>query len=540
VTTLRKNQRGRLSWELLIRPNSVEYNRPWMSTDPSYFNLCEYFLDEKRLRQIGERQAIEFRDQRVTFNDLRKEVDIWADQILRSGVNQGDRVALLLYDSPVFIACFLAAVSVGAVCVPINTFLPAPDIEYILSDSGARLVIVESELAHRVSSSAATGAARTILSLNERASTSDRIAGGLLQNITRTTRESPAFLLYTSGSTGTPKGVLHNHGSIPFTVESYAADVLRLTSDDRVFSSSRMFFAYGLGNSLSFPLAAGATVLLESERMSSERLARFIEERAPTIFFGVPVVYRSLLDYRLGGGRVDLSSVRFCGSAGEALPAALFEDWKLEFGSGIVDGIGSTEMLHIFISNREGKQRAGTSGTIVDGYDARLLDDRGDPVVVNELGNLWVRGGSATAGYWNLPELTEQTVNQGWVRTGDVYRLNEDGFYFHIGRSDDCFKVKGLWVSPIEVESVLISHEAVSEAAVVSSVDETGLATAWAYVVIRQVEPCEALKEEIRRFARSRLPQYKVPTEIEFIDKMPRTSTGKLQRYKLRADSRRP
>jgi acyl-coenzyme A synthetase/AMP-(fatty) acid ligase len=302
-----------------------------------------------------------------------------------------------------------------------------------------------------------------------------------------------------------------------------------------------MFFAYGLGNSLSFPLAAGATVLLEPERMNAERLARFIEARKPTVFFGVPAVYLSLLDYQSGSGRVDFSSVRLCVSAGEALPPKIFEDWQREFGLTIMDGIGSTEMLHIFISNREGNSRAGSSGTVVEGYDARLMDDAGKEVGVNQLGNLWVRGGSATAGYWNRPDLSETTIVEGWVRTGDIYGQDEDGFFHHVGRSDDCFKVHGLWVSPIEVESVLLSHEAVSEAAVVCAIDAHGLATARAYVVIRQGErpksPEDALEDELRKLALSRLPQHKVPTQIQFIEEMPRTATGKIQRYKLRAEA---
>jgi benzoate-CoA ligase family protein len=512
-----------------------------MSIHPTRFNLLDYFLSEQRLTQIGDQVAIEFRDHRITYNGLRDEVDYCASQLTSRGVSFGDRVALMLYDSPAFVACFLATASIGAVCVPINTFLGAHDVAFILSDSGARLLIVDSDLEAKVDLSA--GSACAILR-------ADSIAGsgsqpGEIDRIrdrpapSATTRETPAFMLYTSGSTGAPKGVLHNHGSIPVTVETYADCVLGLTSEDRVFSSSRMFFAYGLGNSFSFPLAAGATVILEPERMTPERLARFIEDRKPTVFFGVPAVYQSLLDHRLGGGRVDFSSVRLCVSAGEALPAKIFEDWQREFGLTILDGIGSTEMLHIFLSNREGKTRAGSSGVVVEGYAARLLDDGGTEVGPNELGNLWVQGGSATTGYWNLPELTERTIQEGWVRTGDVYRRDEDGFFYHIGRSDDCFKVRGLWVSPIEVESVLISHEAVSEAAVVSSVDDKGLATAQAYVVIRQGERGDALKDDIRRFAGSRLPQYKVPSRIEFIEEMPRTSTGKVQRYKLRADSRR-
>jgi benzoate-CoA ligase len=226
-------------------------------------------------------------------------------------------------------------------------------------------------------------------------------------------------------------------------------------------------------------------------------------------------------------------------SAGEALPSKIFEDWRREFGIGILDGIGSTEMLHIFISNREGNLRAGSTGQVVEGYEARLVDDSGEEVDANDPGDLWVGGGSATTGYWNRPDLTQATIVDGWVRTGDVYRRDEDGFFHHIGRSDDCFKVHGLWVSPIEVESALMSHEAVSEAAVVCAIDETGLATARAYVVIRQGERTSALEkalgEELRRFAGSRLPHHKVPSEIQFIDEMPRTSTGKIQRYKLRA-----
>lgn len=515
-----------------------------MSGDSSQFNLTHYFLGEHQLLRFSDKTAIEFREKRLTYGELRLEVDQWVHRLETCGVNQGDRVALLLYDSPEFIASFLAIASIGAVCVPINTFLPPRDVEFILSDSGARLVVVEGDIENKFD---LTGRLEQYSIL--RVDTHDRtVSGSDYRNSVRTsqsatTRETPAFLLYTSGSTGTPKGVLHRHDSIPFTVESYARNILHLTNGDRVYSSSRMFFAYGLGNSMSFPLAAGATVLLEPERMNAERLTKFIEERKPTVFFGVPAVFLSLLDYRSNGGHVDFSSVRLCVSAGEALPSMIFEDWERKFGLTILDGIGSTEMLHIFISNREGNSRAGSSGSVVEGYDARLIDDSSEEVAANQLGNLWVRGGSATAGYWNRPELTESTIVDGWVRTGDVYRQDEEGFYYHIGRSDDCFKVHGLWVSPIEVESVLLSHEAVSEAAVVCATDASGLATARAYVVIRQGERGhvpkdvleDTLEDEIRKFAGSRLPHHKVPTHIQVIEEMPRTSTGKIQRYKLRA-----
>jgi benzoate-CoA ligase len=345
-------------------------------------------------------------------------------------------------------------------------------------------------------------------------------------------------MLYTSGSTGTPKGALHRHAAVPHTVGAYSKNILRLSERDRVYSSSRLFFAYGLGNSLSFPLEAGATVILDSERPTAERLASIFEEQSPTVFFGVPAIYRMLLDIRRAGARIDLSSVRLCISAGEALPEKIFEDWAREFGLNILDGIGSTEMLHIFISNREGEARPGSSGRIVEGYAARLVDDHGADVAAEGVGHLNVRGDSAMLGYWNRAELTERTIRDGWVRTWDIYRRSGDDYYYHVGRSDDCFKVRGMWVSPIEVETALLAHDAVTEAAVVEGFDERGLATARAYVVIRTDEASEALKEELRRLVGSRLPSYKVPSQIEFIEEMPRTSTGKIQRYVLRAGSR--
>jgi benzoate-CoA ligase family protein len=333
--------------------------------------------------------------------------------------------------------------------------------------------------------------------------------------------------------------VLHLHGAIPRTVETYAAEVLRLTPDDRVYSSSRLFFAYGLGNSFSFPLAAGATVLLEPERPTPKLIARLFASRRPTVFFGVPAVYNALLEFRSSSGEVDTSSIRLCISAGEALPGRVYENWLRETGLELLDGIGSTEMLHIFMSNRSGSSRPGSTGKSVPGYDVELRDDAGATVAGAEAGNLWVRGASAFAGYWNRPDLTERTLVDGWVRTGDLYQKDSDGFYCQVGRSDDCFKVRGLWVSPIEVEAALLAHPGVVEAAVVPAVDSAGLATARAFVVIRSENPHEGLheclKDEIRATAATKLPPYKVPSRIEFIAEMPRTSTGKVQRYKLRS-----
>jgi benzoate-CoA ligase len=521
---------------------SLAYNRGQMTLIPSYFNLFDYFLGDERLSSIGNLTAIEFRGCRITYDELRREVDFWASQILACGVQEGDRVALLLYDSPEFIACFIATLSIGAVCVPINTFLPPEDVMFILSDSGARLVIAEDELEWKVSLSDKNFSDRcSLLAIDTEArhylDPKDDMESRA--PLPATTEQSHGFLLYTSGSTGAPKGVLHLHGAIPHTVRCYAVNVLGLSREDRVYSSSRMFFAYGLGNSLSFPLAAGATCILDPERPTPERIARIFEEQRPTVFCGVPAVYRSLLDFKAGGNRLDVSSLRVCVSAGEALPARIFEDWRREFGLIILDGIGSTEMLHIFISNSAEEARAGSSGKVVEGYEARLTGDNGKEASAGEPGNLFVSGESATAGYWNRPDLTQEAIRDGWVRTGDIYLKDAEGFYYHVGRSDDCFKVRGLWVSPIEVESALLAHDAVAEAAVVSDIDKNGLATAKAYVVIRTEEDGEDFKEELREFVGSRLPQHKVPSSIEIITEMPRTSTGKIQRFKLRAASRR-
>ena len=364
----------------MFADRNVEYNPRLMNTPDTPFNIYDYFVGGESLRNNASRCAIQFRGRRISFEELRDHADRWAGRLASAGVNTGDRVTLLLYDSPEFIATFLAAASIGAVSAPINTFLQPDEIGFILRDSDARAVVCESDLEPRLANHRMDRRVLLVDSATRRVIDAPPTAA-MSARRSRTTRASPAFLLYTSGSTGVPKGVLHLHRNIPATVESYAKTVLGLTPADRVYSASRLYFAYGLGNSLSFPLAAGATVVLDDQRPTPDRVTTIFEEYRPTVFFGVPALYNALLELKSRGGTVDTSSLRLCISAGEALPARIFEEWKREFGLSILDGIGSTEMLHIFISNHAGDERPGSTGKVVSGYEARLLDDGGRDLV---------------------------------------------------------------------------------------------------------------------------------------------------------------
>jgi benzoate-CoA ligase len=350
-----------------------------------------------------------------------------------------------------------------------------------------------------------------------------------------TAGDTPAFILYTSGSTGEPKGAVHSQNDVFYTNETFCREVLRLQSGDRIFSSSRLPFAYGLGNSLTFPLLNGVTSILCREKPTPEVISRVFSEFRPTIFFGVPVVYNLLLENHRRSGILDCSSLRLCISAGEALPAQLGEDWEKTFGVEVLDGIGSTEMLHMFMSNHEGDVRYGSSGKLLNGYDARLLNQDGKPTPEDEVGNLWVKGRSASTGYWQKPEATANTFVDGWVRTGDLYARDGDGFWTHKGRSDDCFKSSGQWVSPVEVEGELLRHAGVSRVAVVEDFDKDGLPCACAFVICKEGDSeLDRVEKELRELLKGSLPRFKQPRRYLFVSELPYTATGKIQRFKLR------
>jgi benzoate-CoA ligase len=493
------------------------------------------------------RVAVLYEHTEITYEDLRDRTILAAGALNALGISSGDRVGIMLTDSPEFIAAFVAVISLGAIAVPINLALRREDQLFILKDCGACAAILEAKTAARLfeASDFRTDLKNLLVVRRRPAEALQPIAGMSVRDFDsmqehRLNREFPvrdnkdgdAFILYTSGSTGEPKGAVHSQSDIFYTNETFCAEVLKLQEGDRLFSSSRLPFAYGLGNSFTFPLLNGFTAVLCREKPAPEIVSRVFQEYRPTIFFGVPVVYSMLLEHHRNRSELDTSSLRLCVSAGEALPAQLGEDWEKTFGVEVLDGIGSTEMLHMFMSNHKGDVRYGTSGKLLRGYGARLIDHEGNPTPAEEAGNLWIRGGSAAMRYWQRPATTSETFVEGWVRTGDLYRRDRDGFWWHMGRSDDCFKPTGQWVSPIEVENILLRHEAVRAAAVVEGFDEHQLSCVCAFVVM--TDGTNAAEQELRALCESALPRFKQPRRYLFVSELPYTATGKVQRFKLR------
>jgi benzoate-CoA ligase family protein len=482
------------------------------------------YLAENAARH-PDRVAIYFRDRPVTYRELEEGAARCRGALAAHGIRAGDRVALLMSDSPEMIVAFLGIVGSAAVAVPCNTLLPADGLAYVLKDSGARLVLASPEhLAH----ARAAGAANAML-------IEDFLKNAKPAALASFERDTPCIVLYTSGSTGQPKGAVHRHGHMPLTVESVAKKVYGLGPDDRLFSVPRLFFAYGLGNSLSIPLGSGAATILIGERPTPALVAEVFQKYRPTVFFGVPTVFRMLLEHVRQGNALDTRSLRFSASAGEVLPIATWNEWKALTGTEILETIGTTELLHAFIHNYPQRNRPGSSGEVLEGYECRLIDDSGKVLEGAARGHLHVRGGSAIPYYLNKPEKTAETIRDGWVRTGDVYRRDEDGFFWFEGRSDDLFKCSGMWVSPGEVEDAVARHPAVLEAAVIAEADENGATIPAAYVMLRPGNGAdESLKAEILAAAAGVLPRFKQPKRIHFVEQLPRTPTGKVQRFKLR------
>jgi len=505
------------------------------------FNACEYLLDRRLAAGDENRLAFTGPGGELTYRQLYQQVLRTAAALRGIGLQPEQRIMLCMADSPEFVIAYLAAMRIGAIPVPVSTMTNAGGLGELLRDSRARLLAVTGEFAG-LAREAIVGAPdlRGVLGPDD----ADEAPGGLPwhglgtllssaqpdESVYPTTADSPAFWLYTSGTTGSPKGAMHRHGSIQVVCETYGAQVLGITPEDRCLSAAKAFFAYGLGNSVLFPLSAGAAAVLEPAPSRPAIIAERAREYGATLFFAGPTFFGNMLRADLPADA--LAGVRLAASAGEALPAALYTRWTTHFGVDILDGLGMTEMLHIFLSNRSGRVRPGSTGVAVPGYDLKIVDEDGLEVPVGTPGTLLVRGESAATGYWSRYQASRLVFQGEWLRTGDTYVLDADGYYTCLGRTGDMIKASGMWVSPTEVEDRLRVHQAVADACVVAAIDTDGLEKPVAYVILRPGQ--FATETELIRFCREGLPSYKRPRRIVFVSDYPITHTGKIRRIELR------
>jgi benzoate-CoA ligase len=515
-----------------------------MNTDapgPS-FNFAQHLL----ALNAGRPNKAAFIDDhgRLAYGELAERVRRTAAALLALGLRREERVLLLMHDNIDWPVSFLGALYAGLVPVAVNTLLTADDYAYMMQHSRAQAALVSAALWPTLQAALQQGAHEVqavIVSRPDGAAPAGTVAfetlleqHAPLSTPAATGRDDPGFWLYSSGSTGRPKGTVHTHANLWWTAQLYGTPVLGLTEHDICFSAAKLFFAYGLGNGLSFPLSVGATVVLMAERPTPEATFKRWVEHRPTVFFGAPTGFAGMLASPKLPARQDVA-LRLCSSAGEALPADIGQRFTAHYGVEIIDGIGSTEMLHIFLSNRPGQVRYGTTGWPVPGYTIELRgseDEGGRPVPDGEIGDLYIQGPSAALMYWGNREKSRETFQGAWTKSGDKYVRNADGSYTYSGRSDDMLKVSGVYVSPFEVEATLVQHPAVLEAAVIGVADAEGLTKTKAYVVLKS--GTESSEAELKAFVKDRLAPYKYPRLIEFVPELPKTATGKIQRFKLR------
>jgi len=511
---------------------------------PRPYNAAADLIDRNLVPGRAEKIAIHDDHGSYTYAELAQRVNRFANALIGLGVCAEQRILLCLHDSIDFPVAFLGAIKAGVIPVAVNTLLTSKDYDYMLRDSRAQVLVVSEVLLERF---------KPILSEQpdlKHGIVSGQHAGGDLRfadliaaaspvfEAAKTHCDDACFWLYSSGSTGAPKGTVHLHRSLIYTAELYAKPILGIRESDLVFSAAKLFFAYGLGNALTFPFAVGATAVLMAERPTPAGVARIFRQYRPSIFYGVPTLYGALLAGADLPPRAELPNLRICTSAGEALPADIGKRWTAATGVEILDGIGSTEMLHIYLSNRPGEVRYGTTGRRMPGYQLRLVGDDGREVPKGEIGDLQICGPSSALCYWNNLEKTHDTFLGKWTRSGDKYVEGEDGFFTYCGRSDDMLKVGGIYVSPFEVEGVLCSHPAVLEVAIVGHQDDDELVKPKAFVVLRPGQTANAqLAGELQQHVKNALAPYKYPRWVEFIDALPKTATGKIQRFKLRGAS---
>ena len=517
-----------------------EENHQAVSPPPEQFNFAAYLLGLNRVRP--EKTAFIDDNGPISYGELDTRVKQMAACLHQSGIQPEQRIFLMMHDCNDWPVAFLGAMYAGMVPVAVNTLLTAEDYAFMLQHSGARAALVSAALLPTLRDASEKAKAdllctwvsgeADILNHKEQGLSQALAEHGHDLNPADTSADDIGFWLYSSGSTGRPKAAVHTHANPYWTSALYGRELLGLRDDDICFSAAKLFFAYGLGNALTFPMSVGATTVLLAGRPTPDAVfARWVNDK-PTVFFGAPTGYAGMLASPALPPK-DQVTLRLCSSAGEALPAELGNRFSAHYGVEIVDGIGSTEMLHIFLSNKPGQVQYGTTGWPVPGYEVALRDEAGQPVPEGEVGDLYIRGPSAALLYWNNREKSRETFQGEWTKSGDKYVKNSDGTYTYSGRSDDMLKVSGIYVSPFEVEATLLQHPAVLEAAVIGVEDQNGLTRAKAFVVLKDGQLTD--KETLQAFVKERLAPYKYPRMIEFLDELPKTATGKIQRFKLRA-----